>query len=59
MCFLQSSPEAKREREREWGSVPWTGDGVQCFLQAFQDKGDHREGILSCLWKLGDVLNRR
>jgi hypothetical protein len=49
--------ETKRERER--GSVPCTGAGVQRFLQAFQDKGDYREGILGCPQKLGDVLNRR
>jgi hypothetical protein len=41
------------------GSITWTDAGVQHFLQAFQDKGNSWEGILSCLWNLGDVLNRR
>jgi hypothetical protein len=59
MCFLQSSLETKQEKNREQGSIPWTGVGVQCFLEAFQDKGDQWEGILRCLRKLGDVLNRR
>jgi hypothetical protein len=45
--------------KRERGSVPWTGAGVQLFLQAFEDKGDRREGILSYLQKIGDVLIRR
>jgi hypothetical protein len=48
-----------KQKKRERGSIPWTGVGVQCFLQEFQDKGDRREGIVSYLWKLGDVLNRQ
>jgi hypothetical protein len=47
--IAQSSPEAKQKKKRERGSVPWTGAGVQRFLQAFQDKGDCRDDILSCL----------
>jgi hypothetical protein len=35
------------------------GTGVQLLLRAFQDKGNRWEGILSYLWKMGDVLNRR
>jgi hypothetical protein len=50
MCFLRSSPEVKQKSKREWESTPWMGIGVQCFLQAFHDKGDRREGILSYLW---------
>jgi hypothetical protein len=59
-CIFYSCPQRqnKREREREQGSVPWTSTRVQRFLQAFQDKGDRREGILSCLQKLGNVLNK-
>jgi hypothetical protein len=49
----------RETNKRERGSVPWTGAGVQLFLQAFEDKGDRREGILSYLQKIGDVLIRR
>jgi hypothetical protein len=58
--FLQSSSEAKQKKEEsERGSIPWNTAGVQCFLQAFQHKGDHRQGTLSCLQERRDVLNRR
>jgi hypothetical protein len=47
-----------KTKEGGGGLVPWTGTRVKHFLRAFQDKGDHQEGILSCPQKLGDVLNR-
>jgi hypothetical protein len=56
ICFLLLSSEA-REKRRERGSVPWTGVGVQRLLQAHQDEGDYRLGLLGCLHKLGNVLN--
>jgi hypothetical protein len=56
MCVFIVIPRGEKKRER--GSIPWTGARVQHFLQAFQDKGDHWEGILRYLQKLGDVLNR-
>jgi nitrate reductase assembly molybdenum cofactor insertion protein NarJ len=56
VSFLQLSPEVKQKKR---GLVPWTGAGVQRFLQAFEDKGDYWEGILIYLQKLGDVLNKR
>jgi hypothetical protein len=36
----------KQKKESETGSIPWTNARVQRFLQAFQDKGDRREGIV-------------
>jgi hypothetical protein len=46
-------------KKREWGLIPRTDARVQSFLQAFQDKGNRQEGILSCLQMLGDVLNKQ
>jgi hypothetical protein len=50
---------SRGETKKKRGLVPWTGAGVQRFLQAFEDKGDYWEGILIYLQKLGDVLNKR
>jgi hypothetical protein len=48
---------SKGEVKKRGGSVPWTGDGVQRFLEGLQDVGNCQKYSLRCVQELGNVLN--